>query len=271
MNRSDVFSSIGELMEIAERISKQVELINEILSELSTETSYRGIERLVQLAIQALLDLGLIVISALNARRPSRYSEVGYILKDLGLVNPEDAELMKGMAGLGNILIHAYAMVDRNKIIKASERLKEDIPRIVSKIVDRLKFKNLDRKECMVGDDVVDTLSKILNGRVRAAFIFGGRVKGYCIRCDYDIAILMPKEYDLIEVGKLQVDIAKALGMDEELINLVVLNNSNPEIVLEALDGLPIIIENHGEVFDIKVKALTELLDMRESYGVISR
>ena len=271
MNRSDVFSSIGELMEIAERISKQVELINEILSELSTETSYRGIERLVQLAIQALLDLGLIVISALNARRPSRYSEVGYILKDLGLVNPEDAELMKGMAGLRNILIHAYAIVDRNKIIKASKRLKEDIPRIVSKIVDRLKFKNLDPEECMVGDDVVDTLSKILNGRVRAAFIFGGRVKGYCIRCDYDIAILMPKEYDLIEVGKLQVDIAKALGVDEELINLVVLNDSNPEIILEALDGLPIIVEDYSEVLDIKVKALMELLDMHESYRIISK
>ncbi len=53
----------------------------------------------------------------------------------------------------------------------------------------------------------------------------------------------MPKEYNLIEVGKLQVDIAKALGVDEELINLVVLNNSNPETILEALDGLPIIVE----------------------------
>ena len=80
---------LGELMKIMERISKQVRLINELLSELSTETSYRGIERLVQLVIQALLDLGLMVISAFKARRPNRYSEVGYILRDLGLINPE--------------------------------------------------------------------------------------------------------------------------------------------------------------------------------------
>ncbi len=98
------------------------------------------------------------VISALKARRPSGYSEVGYILEDLGLINPEDAELMKGMTDLGNILIHAYARVDRNKIIKASEGLKEDIPRIVSKIMDRLEFKNLDPGECMINNDVINTL-----------------------------------------------------------------------------------------------------------------
>jgi len=42
-----------------ERVRKQVELVEELLGELETEKSYRGIERLVQLITQALLDLGL--------------------------------------------------------------------------------------------------------------------------------------------------------------------------------------------------------------------
>jgi uncharacterized protein YutE (UPF0331/DUF86 family) len=44
-----------------ERVRKQVELVEELLGELETEKSYRGIERLVQLIVQALLDLGLMV------------------------------------------------------------------------------------------------------------------------------------------------------------------------------------------------------------------
>jgi uncharacterized protein YutE (UPF0331/DUF86 family) len=52
-----------------ERVRKQVELVEELLGELETEKSYRGIERLVQLVTQALLDLGLMVIAALGWRR----------------------------------------------------------------------------------------------------------------------------------------------------------------------------------------------------------
>jgi uncharacterized protein YutE (UPF0331/DUF86 family) len=41
---------------------------------LKMRGSYRGIERLVQLIIQALLDLGVMIISALGGKIPKAYS-----------------------------------------------------------------------------------------------------------------------------------------------------------------------------------------------------
>ena len=51
-------------MEILKRLEKQAKTVKELGIELRFESSYRGIERLVQLVIQALLDLGLMTLSA---------------------------------------------------------------------------------------------------------------------------------------------------------------------------------------------------------------
>jgi len=45
----------------------------ELVKELEKESSYRGMERLVQLIVQSLVDLGLMVISALGGRMPKGY------------------------------------------------------------------------------------------------------------------------------------------------------------------------------------------------------
>ena len=56
----------------------------ELVRELENERSYRGIERLVQLTIQALLNLGIMVISALGGRTPKVYTEIGALLAEMG-------------------------------------------------------------------------------------------------------------------------------------------------------------------------------------------
>jgi hypothetical protein len=73
-------------LEIRERLVKQASLIEDLVKELEIEKSYGGIERLVQLILQALLDLGAMVISAMDGPRPTSYSEIGRILKDAGVV-----------------------------------------------------------------------------------------------------------------------------------------------------------------------------------------
>jgi uncharacterized protein YutE (UPF0331/DUF86 family) len=64
-------------VDVLERIKKQLSLVEELVEKMETENSYRGLERLIQLTIQALLDLGLMVISALGRQRPKAYSEIG--------------------------------------------------------------------------------------------------------------------------------------------------------------------------------------------------
>ncbi|ADM28492.1 protein of unknown function DUF86 [Ignisphaera aggregans DSM 17230] len=256
-------------MEIVKRFEKQFELIDNLIRELEIERSYRGIERLVQLVIQALLDLGLMAISVLGGRKPRSYSEIGFILMELGILDESDAKLVKSMAGLRNILVHEYATIDREKIFEFAKTLKSDAIRIAMKIMDSVNRANLDPNEDI--DDIVKKLYKVLKGRVRVAYLFGGRSKRYLMKGDYDIAILMDKNYSLYELGELQILIAETLGVDEDKIDLICLNNASPDIVIEALSGIPIIIENPVEILELKTKALTELLDMEEAiriYGI---
>lgn len=58
-----------EILKVMGRIDRQVEQVTDLIRELEKEKSYRGTDRLVQLIIQALLDLGLMVITALGAGR----------------------------------------------------------------------------------------------------------------------------------------------------------------------------------------------------------
>jgi uncharacterized protein YutE (UPF0331/DUF86 family) len=131
-------------VDVLERIKKQVGLVEELAGELEAEESYRGLERLIQLTIQALLVLGLMVIAALGHGRPRAYSEIGYLLRELGVLGEENASTLRSMAGLRNILVHAYANVDREKILTFAERLKTDAPGIASTIIRHLESKHID-------------------------------------------------------------------------------------------------------------------------------
>jgi uncharacterized protein YutE (UPF0331/DUF86 family)/predicted nucleotidyltransferase len=250
-------------MDVLERIERQANLVRELVGELEVEKSYRGIERLVQLVIQALLDLGLMIIVALGWRRPRAYSEIGYILREYGVVSDGDADLLKSMAGLRNVLVHAYAVIDRDRVAEFAERLKVDAPRIASTVLRGVGDKPIDPPtEDVV--EVVEKLRNVLSGRVLLAFLYGGRVKGYTLKGDYDIAVLMKPQCNLYDLGELVVDIAKALGVSEEVIDVVCIDVLPPEHALEALSGIPIIIDDPVKLFELKYKAILQLLDLEE-------
>ena len=250
-------------MDALERIRKQVELVEELLGELETEKSYRGIERLVQLIIQALLDLGLMVVAALGLRRPRAYSEVGYILWEQGILSRHDAEMLRSMAGLGNVLVHAYARVDRGRIFEFAERLKVDARRVASAVLKGVEGKPIDPPEDSVAG-MVEKLKGALSGKVVLALLYGGRAKGYALKGDYDVAVLMEQGCDLYKLGELVVDVAEALGVPEELVDVVCIDALPPEHALEALSGVPVILGDPALLLDLKLKALQQLLDLEE-------
>ena len=251
-------------------MEKQVKLIREFTRELKGETSHRGVERLVQVTIQALLNLGLMVISVLQGKRPSRYSEIGPILHELGVLNQEQAGTLKTIADLRDVLVHMYAHVDREKVLDASKRLMRDAIEISNTILNSVKGRGVDSLEQITDsklEDIVSRLRSVLEGRVLLAYLFGGRVKGYKLKGDYDIAVLMPENYTLYDLGLPQVEIAEILGVEEDMVDVVCLNNAPPELILEALNGVPI-IEDPRERLKLEVKTLRELLDLRESFRI---
>lgn len=251
------------LMDVLERIERQANLVGELVRELEVEESYRGIERLVQLVVQALLDLGLMIIVALGWRRPRAYSEIGYILRESGVIGDEEERLLRSMAGLRNVLVHAYAVVDRGKVTEFAEHLKVDAPRIASTVLRGVKGKPIDPPIVDVAE-ILEKLRNVLSGRVLLAFLYGGRAKGYALKGDYDIAVLMKPRCDLYELGELVVDAAKALGVPEESVDIVCIDMLPPEHVLEALSGVPIIIDDPAQFFELRYRAILQLLDLEE-------
>jgi len=253
-------------LRVVERLEKQVELIRELVEKLRTESSYRGIERLVQVTIQALLDLGLMAVSALKGRKPERYSEIGAVLHELGILDSAHADLLKAMAGLRDILVHMYSRVDREKVVEASKKLISDAPVIAVAVLEAVKIRGVNPQTRLEPEleVLVSKLREVLKGRVALAYLFGGRVKGYALKGDYDIAVLMPENYTLLDLGLLQVDVARVLGVNEELVDITCLNTAPPELVLEALSGV-LVAEDPVLRLELEVKALRELLDMRES------
>jgi len=252
-------------LRVRERIKRQVELVEEFARELEFEKSYRGVERLVQLTIQALLDLGSMIIAALNAPRPRSYSEIALILRDLGVLGEEDANLLKALAGLRNILVHGYAVIDRERIMEFSRRLRGDATRIAHKLLSSVES-SIDPAP-LVNEvaDVVERVRSVLAGRVTLAYLFGSRSRGYTLRGDYDIAVYMKGGCDPYELGLLVVEVARALGVNEESVDIICINSSPPELVYEALSGVPIVLEDSDLALTLKFKALLELLDLEET------
>jgi len=255
-------------LRVIERLDNQANLIVELVGELEQERGYRGIERLVQLVIQSLLDLGLMVIAALNGKTPGAYSEVGEDLQNLNVLVERDANLLRSMAGMRNLLVHAYAAVRRDLITDAKGMLMADAPRIATALMKGLESRALDPPSLT---EDFECLRGVLKGKVKAAVLFGGRAKGYSLKGDYDIAVYFGRPYSLYEVGGLVVDMARALKVPEEEVDVLVMDSAEPKLVLEALEGKQIYTEDQYVLFEVKTKALIKYLDMQSWLYHVSR
>jgi len=76
--------------------------------------------------------------------------------------------------------------------------------------------------------------------------------------------VLMKPQCDLYELGDLVVDAAKALGVPEESIDIACIDMLPPEHVLEALSGVPIIIDDPAQFFELRYRSILQLLDLEE-------
>lgn len=75
-------------------------------------------ERLLQVAIQSLLDIGSHLIAELGFREAEGYAEIVDILGEEGVLPEAFAKRVRKMAGLRNILVHNYLDVDAGKLWK---------------------------------------------------------------------------------------------------------------------------------------------------------
>jgi len=91
------------------------------------------VERHMQLAIQAAIDIAVHIVSEDSALTPEDYGSTFLILARIGVVDESLAKRLRSAAGLRNILVHAYLDVDPQMMWANMEHL-EDLRRFAAAI-----------------------------------------------------------------------------------------------------------------------------------------
>ncbi len=79
----------------------------------------RSCERLLQIAIEAVIDIGNLFVSGLRLGLPSEENDIFEKLTRAGVVSDHIVDVLKRMKGCRNILVHEYARVDDEIIFEA--------------------------------------------------------------------------------------------------------------------------------------------------------
>jgi len=137
---------MGRLNELMSLIKRNTETLNKLNSDVVKDyIMLNAVLHLLQVSIQAMIDLSSRLIVELGYKIPSTYGELPSILRELNVINNEDALTMKRIIGFRNVIVHGYVdvSIDLVKRIMANKKY-HDILLISLKIFNYAINKNID-------------------------------------------------------------------------------------------------------------------------------
>ncbi len=96
------------------------------------------VERGLQLAIQAVLDIGAHILAADFGKRPQEYREIIRQMGSVGVLPRDFAKRIAGMSGFRNILVHSYLEIDPHQVYEALQSL-DDFEVFANHVLEYLK------------------------------------------------------------------------------------------------------------------------------------
>ena len=115
-------------------IEESIKKLSELRRENPTLDKYRrswkdkdSAERNLQKVIEAIIDLGKMLIADKKLREPSNNREVFQILEEEGLFPSELMPLIDKMIGTRNVLVHSYNRIDDSIIYGVLKKNLSDI------------------------------------------------------------------------------------------------------------------------------------------------
>jgi len=96
-----------------------------------------GVKHYLQVAIETALDLGSHVISSEGYEPPSSYADIFRVLGDEGVVSEDLALRLMAMAKFRNVLVHQYAEVDDERVLRILKERTGDLDEFVDALRDR--------------------------------------------------------------------------------------------------------------------------------------
>ena len=97
------------------------------------------VERRLETAIQACIDIGNHIISQENMGSPSDYGEIFSILAQKGVINDKQSEKLIRMAGFRNVLIHGYRDILIDKVYEILQNRLSDFYDFAQTILDYME------------------------------------------------------------------------------------------------------------------------------------
>jgi uncharacterized protein YutE (UPF0331/DUF86 family) len=136
------------LLRRVKRFERSVERLKRLrersLEELlSDEDALDVLENNVRIAIEALLDVARYIIASMGWERPASYREIADILERHNVIGSSEAQLLRGLAGLRNVIVHLYAEVDYEKLAGFLNVL-EDVEGLMGIMLNFVREKGLD-------------------------------------------------------------------------------------------------------------------------------
>jgi len=133
-----------------ERVLGKIAEIDGYLKELrsiapATFAAYRAVEkkrsceRLLQIAIEAVLEICHLLVTGLRLGLPSEENDLFDKLARAGVLPDDENRVLKRMRGFRNILVHEYGEVDDEIVFLAVTKDVEDIERFKQRILEVLK------------------------------------------------------------------------------------------------------------------------------------
>lgn len=102
-------------IELIERLATSVDSA-QLESDFETWVKVRGA---LELAAQCCIDLAMSIVAARGLSVPQTYRETFGALASAGIIAPELAKELEGWAGLRNVLVHMYTVLDLEKVRRA--------------------------------------------------------------------------------------------------------------------------------------------------------
>ncbi len=247
---------------VKEFFNEYTKVFNEFLEN---KESIYAVERLCELVAQALIDLAAMISSREKKSKPSSYRELLRFLADKLDLDKDYRDFLEGLAGFRNLLIHGYARIDRELEIKAFNDILSKLPRILELLDDYV-----GKDPCL--DEVVDKIKRVLKEfNVEYAVIFGSLARSGCGR-DVDLAVKFAKKpSSALELGRLVVRLADSIGVSEDKIDLVDLDNAPPGLLKTIIDEGVVVYGDVDKALTDLSKRYIMLLDYWETIRVTSR
>ena len=135
---------MGKLNELVSIIEKNISTLDK-LDGVDDYIKLNAVLHLMQVAIQAMIDLGSRVVVELGYKIPSTYSELPLILKELNAIDDSEVALMRRIIGFRNIVVHGYTRISITLVKRIMEERKyRDILILSVKILNYALDKNID-------------------------------------------------------------------------------------------------------------------------------